>query len=281
MKPLVKIMKANTSTNRPAVLWLGDLHLDRASQRQRDILFDRISKTESNCVVVSGDISSSRHLHVHLEQLSAACAPRPVHFVTGNHDYHGSGINEVEGGLTALCGSHEYLNHLDGKSIIPLGGGVGLIGIRGWADLRAGYGHETVIDSPDRHAIRDFQGLTRDQALRKMTELGKESARAIRKVLPLALTQFRHVVIVTHVPPFPGAVTYDGRPCGRAHLPHFTNLSIGMAILGISRAFPERQITILAGHAHTRFMAEIRPNLSIRVGEARTGRPSVFGLIRF
>lgn len=274
-------MKTNASTNRPAALWLGDLHFDRTSQRQRDILFDRISKTESNSVFVSGDISSSRHLQRHLGQLGAACAPRPVYFVAGNHDFHGSGIDEVEGGLAALCGFHENLHHLDGKRIIPLGGGIGLIGHRGWADARAGYGHDTVIDSPDRHVIRDFQGLTRDQALRKMTELGKESARAIRKVLPLALTRFRHVVIVTHVPPFPSAVTYDGKPCGRTHLPHFANLSAGMAILGIARAFPERHITVLAGHTHTGHTAEILPNLSIRVGQARTGKPGVFGLIRF
>lgn len=274
-------MKTITSTNRPTALWLGDLHLDRTSQRQRDMLFARISKIDSSCVVVSGDISCSRDLHRHLRQLSSACAPRPVCFATGNHDFHGSGIDEVEEGLTSLCASNESLHHLDGKRIIPLGCGVGLIGHRGWADARAGYGHDTVIDSPDRHVIRDFQGLTRDQALRKMTELGKESARAIRKVLPLALTRFRHVVIVTHVPPFPSAVTYDGRPCGRTHLPHFANLSAGMVILGIARAFPERHITVLAGHTHTGHTAEILPNLSIRVGQARTGSPGVFGLIRF
>lgn len=54
------VMKTNTSTNRPTALWLGDLHLDRTSQRQRDMLFARISKIESSCVVVSGDISCSR-----------------------------------------------------------------------------------------------------------------------------------------------------------------------------------------------------------------------------
>jgi hypothetical protein len=66
------------------------------------------------------------------------------------------------------------------------------------------------------------------------------------------------------------------------HLPHFSNLSAGLAILGIARAFPQhpqRRITILAGHAHSKCIQTILPNLTIRVGHARTGRPDVFELL--
>jgi len=274
-------MNTKTSTTQTIALWLGDLHFDRASEQQRMRLLDRVQTTPSDCVVVSGDISTARHLEEHLRRLASACAPRPVYFVLGNHDYHGSGIHEVESRLAELCASVENLHYLDGKRIIPLSGGVCVLGHRGWADARAGYGHDTVIDCPDRHAIHDFHGLNQSQTLQRMTELGKESASVIRKTLPLALTRYRHVVIVTHVPPFPSAVMFDNKPCGQTHLPHFANLSAGMAILGIARAFPKRQITILAGHAHSTCLQHILPNLTIRVGHARTGNPGTFDTIKF
>lgn len=244
-------------------------------------LLDQIRTTPSDCVVVSGDISTARQLEKHLRQLASACTPRPVFFVPGNHDFHGAAMRDVEACLAELCASVENLHHLDGKRIIPLGGGVCLLGHRGWVDARAGYGHDTVIDCPDRHAIHDFRGLTQHQAYQRMTELGKESAGVIRNILPLALTRYRHVLIVTHVPFFPSAVRYNQKPCAATHLPHFVNLSAGMAILGISHAFPQRQITILAGHAHSSYVTMIRRNLSIRVGHARTGSPGVFDVIKF
>lgn len=274
-------MRINTPTIQSTALWLGDLHLDRTCERQRRTLFSRISSTESSCVIVSGDISSSQHLREHLLQLASACAPRPLYFVLGNHDYYGSSINEVKADMTELIGSGENLHHLDGKRIIPLGGDVCLIGHDGWADARAGYGHGTVIDSPDRNAISDFRGLSHKQTMQRMTALGKESAVVIRKILPLALSLHRHVVIVTHAPPFPSAVMYGGKPCGPTHLPHFANLSVGMAILGITRAFPKRRITVLSGHTHSGCVKQIQPNLSMRVGHARTGMPDVFDVIRF
>ena len=122
--------------------------------------------------------------------------------------------------------------------------------------------------------------MGRRMALRKMNELGRESAAAIRRILPFALSRYHHVVIATHVPPFPTSVRFDNKPCGRMHLPHFSNLSAGLAILGIARAFPHRQITILAGHAHSKCIQSILPNLTIRVGHARTGKPDVFELIQ-
>lgn len=190
-------------------------------------------------------------------------------------------MHEVEAHLAELSRSVDNLHFLDGKRMIPLGGGVCILGHGGWADARAGDGHDTVIDCPDRHAIRDFRGLNRKQALYKMTELGKDSAAAIRRILPLALTRYRHVVIVTHVPPFPSAVMFNGKPCGQAQLPFFSNLSAGLAIMGIAKAFPTRKITTLAAHSHSACVQRILPNLSIRVGYARTGRPSVFDVISY
>jgi predicted phosphohydrolase len=263
-------------------LWLGDLHLDKAGDQQRKKLYNTIHSSKSDCVIITGDIASARHLRGHLMDLSSACWPRPCYFTPGNHDYHGSFIAEVEMTLQKLQMEVSNFHFLNGKRLIPLGHNTCLIGHGGWADARAGNGQYTRIDSPDRHAIRDFQGMGRRMALQKMNEFGRESAAAIRKILPLALSRYHHVIIATHVPPFPTAVRFDNKPCDRMHLPHFSNLSAGLAILGIARAFPQhpqRRITILAGHAHSKCIQTILPNLTIRVGHARTGRPDVFELL--
>lgn len=274
-----KLTLRKKQTSKPSVLWLGDLHLDKADDQQYKRLYNTIHSSESDCVILTGDIANSRHLRDHLIEISSACWPRPCYFVPGNHDYHGSSISEVENTLEKLQTEIPNFHFLNGKRFIPLAHDTCLIGHGGWADARAGDGQCTRIDSPDRHAIRDFQGMGRRMALRKMNELGRESAAAIRKILPLALTRYHHVVIATHVPPFPTAVRYDDQPCSRMHLPHFSNLSAGLAILGIARAFPQSRITILAGHAHSQCIQNILPNLTIRVGHARTGRPDVFDLV--
>jgi len=264
-----------------SALWVGDLHLDKAEDRQRAKLFEKIYSSQSDCVIITGDIGNAHNLQDHLTALASVCLPRPCFFVPGNHDYHGSSIAKVEKTLEKLQTGISNFHFLNGKRLIPLGHDTCLVGHGGWADARAGHGQYTRIDSPDRHAIRDFQGMDQRMALRKMHELGRESAAAIRKILPLALTRYHHVVIATHVPPFPTAVRFNDQPCGRMHQPHFSNLSAGLAILGIARAFPQCRITILAGHAHSQCIQTILPNLTIRVGHARTGRPDVFDLVRF
>ena len=262
-------------------LWAGDLHLDQATSSMRRRLLQSLRSTRSDGVILTGDVANGRDLVRHLTDLAAACFPRPCYFTAGNHDYYASSIAEVTMALAELEKELPNFQALDGKRLIPLGSGTCLMGHGGWADARAGSGHDTPIDPPDRHAIGDFRGMGRHSALRKMTALGKESAAAIRGILPLALSQYQHVVIATHVPPFPTAVRFDEKPCGRAHLPHFCNLSAGLAILRISNAFPSRRLTVLAGHAHSQCTQIIRPNLTVRVGHARTGRPQVFGVLPF
>lgn len=274
-------MKATIPKTTVDTLWLSDVHLDKTAQSRIGRLLEQIADTQFDCVVITGDISTSKKLTEHLALLAKACAPRPIYFVTGNHDYYGSSMAGVDAAITSLCGKVENLHHLDGRQIIPLTRDVCLIGHGGWADARAGYGLRTCLRSPDHRAIRDFQDLSREQCLLRMQELGKGSARAIRQILPLALTRYQHVVILTHTPPYAKAVRYNGVPCGPVHLPHFVNVSAGRAIRGIARAFPHRRITILAGHAHSSTVTHIDPIICVRVAQARTGRPGPLEILQF
>lgn len=173
------------------------------------------------------------------------------------------------------------LHHLRGDEIIPLSQNTALIGHRGWADARAGWGKRTIIGSRDRHSIEEFKKLSRGEMFAKMETLGRESAAAFRRMLPNALSRYRHVVIATHVPPFPDTAHFNGLRCGPTHQPHFTNLSAGMALVGITRNFPHRRVTVLAGHTHNPAHIQILNNLEARVGGAQTGYPAIQEVLQF
>lgn len=273
--PFSIAMKATTYPTTPtctSALWLSDLHLDKTDGSKIRRLQDQIEKTSADCLVITGDISIASSLPHHLRAIAAVCRSRPVYFVTGNHDYFGSSFAAVDRTIASLCEEMSNLHFMNGKQIIPLNRDTCLIGLSGWPDARAGYGSHSFLRSPDHWAISDFSGLTRIQCMMRMQELGKDSAGKIRRILPLALTRFRHVILLTHVPPFPEAVRFNDAPCGPLHLPHYANLSAGLAIRGIANAFPRRRITILAGHAHSSTTTHISSNICVRVAHARTGR---------
>ena len=254
------------------LLWLSDLHLDRANESAKEEFFDMLSATRYDGVVITGDISTRDQICSHLRALAKACAPRPVWFVLGNHDFFGGAFAEVDALADAVCHEHSNLHHLGHGEIVPIGDRTALIGTRGWADGRAGCGRRSWVTNPDQEAIKDFADLDRNAYFNKLQELGKESAGYLRQVLPRALGRFQHVLVATHVPPHTCAVKYDDRQCDRGRLPHFSNFSAGGAILGIARNFPTRRITVLAGHTHSAGEFQIEPGFEIRVGGAQPGK---------
>jgi len=267
-------MKSCTPTRNLKIHWLSDLHLDKSTEAQFHRLLGKLESSDADCVVITGDTSTSKQITNHLRAIADASSPRPAYFVTGNHDYFGGKISAVDESLEGLCRQVGNLHHLDGKRIIPLSRTTCLLGHRGWPDARAGYGQRTFLKSPDHRAILDFHGLTNRQSLAKMREMGNESASAIRRILPLALRRFQHVIIMTHIPPFQEAVLYDGKPCSPALLPHYVNLSTGLVIRGIARAYPTKKVTVLAGHTHHANISQVAPNVCVRVASARRGRPA-------
>lgn len=263
------------------VLFLTDLHLDRIGEDESDHLLNRIRNADFDSVIATGDISDARNIRRHLGELATACAPRPLFFLLGNHDYYGGNFRDVEEDVADLCKSTGNLHHLDGKRVVRLADGIGLLGHRGWPDARAGDGMETEITSPDRWSIKDFSALDHQQMLQRMRHLGKESAEQLRRLFPLALTRYRHVVVATHAPPFGNVVYHKGKPADSRHLPHFCTLSVGLMLIGILRAFPRRRVSVLAGHSHGACSRKITGNLVVRVGASRKGGGIPLELVRF
>jgi hypothetical protein len=108
-----------------------------------------------------------------------------------------------------------------------------------------------------------------------MEKLGRESARCLREVLPLALTQYTRVIVATHVPPFRQAVQFAQAVCDRVRLPHFVNLAASNVVAGIAKQFSDNSLTVLCGHTHCRTRVKIISNVETFVGAARPATPFV------
>jgi hypothetical protein len=255
------------------LLWLTDLHLDRATAEAREQFYLRLKGARFDAVVITGDISCGSKIDEHLADIARASSPRKVYFVLGNHDFYGSSFSEVQKRIEKVCAKIGNLRQLGHREVVLLGGDNALIGHQGWADGRAGWGVRTRARNPDFQAIEDFRGLPRDEVFGRMRELGNASARYFRNLLPYALSCHRRVWIATHVPPFPQAAYYDGQPCDRLRQPHFSNIAAGGVLRGIAESFPDRRLTVLCGHTHCRAAVQAADNIDVLVGAARPGKP--------
>ncbi|CAN5359664.1 metallophosphoesterase [soil metagenome] len=261
------------------LLWLTDTHLDHADSASRQTFYQKLKSAVYDAAVITGDISMSRTLATHLGELAQACSPRNVYFLLGNHDFYGADFESVDRIAAACCQKYPNLHHLGQGEIIRLGPACALVGHRGWSDGRAYGGKRTSRRFPDQDGIRDLRYRSTYPAFRKMEQLGRESGAYFRRVLPYALTSFRHVLVATHFPPFAKAVRFNGHPCDPMRLPHYVNASAGAVIQQVGEHFPRTKITVLCGHAHHGNTMRITDNLEVRVGEARKGTPVIQGVI--
>lgn len=261
------------------LLWLSDIHLDHVDPVSLQIFYEKLRSKIYDATVITGDISTSRLLPVHLDELARACAPRRLFFVLGNHDFYGSGFAQVDQVVDECCRVHPNLQHLGQGETIRLSPTTALVGHRGWADGRAWGGKWTALHIPDRVSIRDLRSRSAFDTLQRMKSLGKSSGSYFRKLLPRALASYQHVVIATHVPPFARAVRFDSRACEATKLPHYVNASAGGVIKGIGVHFPKTKITVLCGHTHHATVVRIAENIEVRAGQARKGNPTIQGVI--
>lgn len=272
--------KIRTLTRTSARLaWITDPHFDRMSDQRFSGEIHRLSNIRCDSYLITGDLSIAGRINDHLARLSKVLAPRPVFFVTGNHDYFGSSFAEVDAGLNEVCHRHANLIQLGYGEIIRLSATTCLIGHRGWCDGLAGDGVETSVWSSDQSKISDFRGLDHDQFFDAMEAKGRDSAIYLRSILPAALSRYQTVLIASHFPPFPDGVIHEGRRAGDAWLPFYTNQSVGRLIAGIALNHPRKRIIVCAGHTHRPITTNILRNLELRVGAKLSARSGGVALL--
>jgi hypothetical protein len=109
----------------------------------------------------------------------------------------------------------------------------------------------------------------------RLHALGDEAAAHFHQVVPQALEQSDHVLVLTHVPPFHEACWHRGQISDENWAPHFTCQAVGKALKEIMQRCPDRRMTVLCGHTHTAGQAQILANLTVLTGEAQYGAPKV------
>ncbi len=258
----------------PRLAWLTDLHLNFLSDKQVEAFCASLASTEADCFAITGDICEARSIERYLQLLESALQ-RPVYFVLGNHDFYHGSIALIRVHVQNLCKTSSHLHWMPLEGVVPLSEHTCLVGHDGWGDARAGNYWNSRVELNDWDLIGEFLGLSKSERGRVLEQLGDEAATHFRNVLPKAFKQYEHVIVLTHVPPFPKASLYQGRPSDDHGLPHFCCQAVGEVLKEHMVAYPDANMTVLCGHTHETADVHILPNLHVLTGGAEYGHPKL------
>ena len=254
--------------------WLSDIHLDFLDTAAVMRFARKVRDASPDVVLISGDIAQAPSVADHLCNLSREIM-RPIYFVLGNHDYYHGSILGVRTRMKSLCGQSGGLHWLNEAGPVRLAPGTCLVGHDGWGDGRLGDFHGSRICLNDFLFIKELIGGRGDERLKRLNRLGDEAAAHFSRVVPKALAEADHVVVLTHVPPFSTAAWHDGRPCDPDWLPFFSCKAVGDVLFELMSQHPTRRMTVLCGHTHGGGTSEILPNLVTVTGAADYGCPAI------
>lgn len=252
--------------------WITDPHLNFLDDEDADAFCASLAEVEADTFAITGDIGEAPDVAVYLNALGDHVG-RPVYFVLGNHDFYRGSFAEVRGKIPGLCEACPNLHWMPAAGVVPLTEKACLVGHDGWADGRHGDAWGSNVELNDWALIGDFMGLDKARRIDKLNALGVEAAAHFRAVLPDALARFEHVVVLTHVPPFPEGCLWEGKVTNADWLPHVCCKAVGDVLREAMAASPDRRMTVLCGHTHQPADAQVLPNLRIVTGGAEYYKP--------
>jgi predicted MPP superfamily phosphohydrolase len=261
------------------ILWLTDIHLDYLFPKERKAFLSSLGRADPEVVLAGGDISKADSLEDDLRAIRKATNAQ-VYFILGNHDYFGSSFAAVKEKMKKLVQEWDSLRWLENMSFVTLAEGVALLGQGCWGDAGVGSYWKSHLHKgmPDFREIIDLKVLDSKERLEFLKQLGEEAANHLRESCRAAAEEHRHVIILTHVPPFPQSLVNDGE-IDEASLPFFCCLSAGKALREVADAYPKIRFTVLSGHTHQKSRVRISHNLEALVQEAHYHRPTSRTLI--
>ena len=254
------------------VVWLTDIHLNFIKKAQTEELCDKIVEAHPDLVLIGGDISEADELEAHLRALEARIE-RPIYFVLGNHDFYQGSIQSVRENAAQITQSGGHLRWLPHCGVVELTQHSALIGHDCWGDGRLGYGSRSRVILNDFFLIRELRESP--DLFTKLNCLGEQAAEYFRVHLPGALERYRHILVLTHVPPFKESCWYEGKISDDEWLPHFTCHAVGEVLREMMEQHPNSSMTVLCGHTHGAGIARILPNLQVKTGAATYGSPKI------
>lgn len=246
--------------------WGTDLHLDLVSPSQIAELGARFRAQKLDALVLTGDLAEADTLRSRLEALTSAIGV-PTYFVLGNHDFYSGAVAPVRKAAAEFPFAR-YLRPMDPVVLAP---GVILVGVDGWGDARYGSTRTSKVVLNDFVRIHDVRvGYLRGKLRETLQKLGKKEGERLTELLASALSQNpRHVVVATHVPPFPECAWHDGKGSDADHAPFFACQATGLALLHAADYHPGVQFTVLCGHSHGGGSVQKAQNLRVLTGAAR------------
>ena len=253
---------------------MTDIHLNFLSSADRSTFYQQIRREELDCLLIGGDIGEADSVTQILAEFASAIKI-PIYFVLGNHDFYGGSITDVRRRVTEQCDSSRWLHWLPASGVVLLTDETALIGHDSWADGRLGDYAGSNVMLNDYILIEELRDLTKSQRLGKLQALGEEAAGFLETEARRALAGRRHVLVLTHVPPFRESCWHEGKISGDEYLPHFACRAVGDALLALMRKHPGSKMTAMCGHTHSSGVAQILDNLTVLTGGAEYGHPKL------
>ncbi len=189
---------------------ISDLHLE-FSGMEREL--DPLTEQERDLLIVAGDLCEGTR---GFDWLMDQCEYSPVVYVTGNHEYYGHSIEEVDEAYTKLDAEEENFHFLQMKTIEV--GGVRIAGCTLWTDF-------TGLSDWDLNQVRrsmsDFHCIMTDEGM-----LHPRDTRVINMKHRNWLLQQEDVdIVVTHHSPSDQSITDYWREHGKTLNPAFAGNS--------------------------------------------------------
>lgn len=270
-------MEAVTPIHIPVryLAWATDLHLPLVDRDSLATFCETLASASASAdaIAITGDISDGRYLKRDLS-LIAETVQKPLFVLLGNHDRYYTSFAEVERVVQDVVAGHPLVHRLTGREVVALSTSTALVGVDGWADGRSGSGSASPLVLNGMVLIRDLAMLSRAAQWEKMAKLSRGFSETAKETLESAMSSFREVVFLTHVPPLLESTWHEGRISGPDLLPHFCNASLGEVIRDACRKHRATKLTVLCGHTHSEGIHS-EDNLTVLTAGAVYGSPRI------
>lgn len=254
----------------------GDAWVTLSETKVKDFC-QKIMSHSPDALVITGDITEAPHLDTHLGWLSQHL-PIDIYFVLGNHDFYHGSIAVVRSQIAQYNGTKSNqlnLNWLPASGICQLTEKACIIGHDGWYDGLYSNWFRSRLMMTDYFLITELKFQVPTLLFAKLQELAGEASKFVLETGMEALKKFDHLIVATHVPPFPENTIHKGRISDENWLPCMSSKQMGDALKKLAEAYPEKRITVLCGHTHGKAHSVQLPNLECYTGFADYGHPSV------
>lgn len=251
--------------------WITDTHFDFLSDNAVRVFLRGFRTWNPDVLLLGGDTSISQKLDHHL-RIVAEEYEGPIYYVLGNHDYYGGSIERVREACIRRYKHDSRVQWLPKAGVVELTPTRCLIGNGGWGDGGCGDFMRSPVVLNDYRRIKELTGKSKHALLKKLQSLGEASSRKTELLLKKALVRYKHVFLLTHVPPFLESAWHENNFSDVDWAPHFTCEAMGDMLRRVMRDKTGHMLTVLCGHTHSPGEMWIKNNIQIK-----TGGPIVYG----